>query len=265
VADAAAAKAGRLRYRHRQGAQCARFRRARLCGRRPRLAATRRDRSAVFPAVLHLSAPRAAADAGKLPLNRAARAANEWYAIAKIAGLKLCQAYRRQHGCDFVSVMPTNLYGPNDNFDLLSSHVLPALLAKIDAAVREGRDQVEIWGSGRPRREFLHVDDLVDAVVFLMKTWSDEAPINIGTGTDIPISELAKLIAGIVGFEGRFIFDPSKPDGTPRKLLDVSKLTALGWRPRIDLETGIRATYQWYRTSGATPSWAGSDSNQSSR
>jgi GDP-L-fucose synthase len=190
---------------------------------------------------------------------------NEWYAIAKIAGLKLCQAYRRQHGCDFVSVMPTNLYGPNDNFDLLSSHVLPALLAKIDAAVREGRDQVEIWGSGRPRREFLHVDDLVDAVVFLMKTWSDEAPINIGTGTDIPISELAKLIAGIVGFEGRFIFDPSKPDGTPRKLLDVSKLTALGWRPSIDLETGIRATYQWYRTSGATPSWAGSDSNQSSR
>jgi GDP-L-fucose synthase len=176
---------------------------------------------------------------------------NEWYAIAKIAGLKLCQAYRRQHGCDFVSVMPTNLYGPNDNFDLLSSHVLAALLAKIDAAVREGRDQVEIWGSGRPRREFLHVDDLADAVVFLMKTWSDEAPINIGTGTDIPIAELAKLIAGIVGFKGRFIFDPSKPDGTPRKLLDVAKLTGLGWRPRIDLETGIRQTYQWYRTSGA--------------
>ncbi len=174
---------------------------------------------------------------------------NEWYAIAKIAGLKLCQAYRRQHGCDFVSVMPTNLYGPNDNFDLLSSHVLPALLAKIDAAVRDGRDTVEIWGSGRPRREFLHVDDLADAVVFLMKTWSDEEPINIGTGTDVTIAELARLIADVVGFTGRFVFDASKPDGTPRKLLDVSKLTAIGWRPRISLEAGIRQTYDWYQTS----------------
>jgi GDP-L-fucose synthase len=172
---------------------------------------------------------------------------NEWYAVAKIAGLKLCQAYRRQHGCDFVSVMPTNLYGPNDNFDLLSSHVLPALIAKIDAAVRESRDTVEIWGSGRPRREFLHVDDLADAVVFLMKTWSDEEPINIGTGTDVTIAELARLIADVVGFTGRFVFDDSKPDGTPRKLLDVSKLAALGWRPRIDLEAGIRQTYEWYR------------------
>jgi len=176
---------------------------------------------------------------------------NEWYAIAKIAGLKLCQAYRRQHGCDFVSLMPTNLYGPNDDFDLLSSHVLAALLAKIDAAVRDGRDTVEIWGSGRPRREFLHVDDLADAVVFLMKNWSDEEPINIGTGTDITIAELARLIADIVGFRGDFIFDPSKPDGTPRKLLDVSKLTALGWRPRIDLEAGICQTYEWYRISHA--------------
>jgi len=174
---------------------------------------------------------------------------NEWYAVAKIAGLKLCQAYRRQHGCDFVSVMPTNLYGPNDNFDLLSSHVLAALLAKIDAAVRECRDVVEIWGSGSPRREFLHVDDLADAVVFLMKTWSDEEPINIGTGADVTISELAKLIAEIVGFSGRFVFDGSKPDGTPRKLLDVSKLAALGWRPQIELQTGIRQTYDWYRTS----------------
>ena len=170
---------------------------------------------------------------------------NQWYAIAKIAGLKLCQAYRRQHGCDFVSVMPTNLYGPNDNFDLLSSHVLPALLAKIDTAVRQNRDAVEIWGSGRPRREFLHVDDLADAVVFLMKTWSDEEPINIGTGTDVTISELARLIAEIVGFTGRFVFDASKPDGTPRKLLDVSRLTALGWQPRIDLKAGIRQTYDW--------------------
>jgi len=174
---------------------------------------------------------------------------NEWYAIAKIAGLKLCQAYGRQHGCDFVSVMPTNLYGPNDNFDLLSSHVLPALLAKIDAAFGEGRDTVEIWGSGRPRREFLHVDDLADAVVFLMKSWSEEEPINIGTGTDVTIAELARLIAKTVGFEGRFIFDPSKPDGTPCKLLDTSKLTALGWHPRITLEAGIRQTYDWYRTS----------------
>jgi GDP-L-fucose synthase len=177
---------------------------------------------------------------------------NEWYAIAKIAGLKLCQAYRRQHSCDFVSVMPTNLYGPNDNFDLLSSHVLPALLAKIDAAVREGRATVEIWGSGRPRREFLHVDDLADAVVFLMKSWSDEEPINIGTGTDVTIAELARLIAHVVGFAGKFVFDDSKPDGTPRKLLDVSKLTALGWCSRIDLEAGIRQTYEWYRTSRVT-------------
>jgi len=174
---------------------------------------------------------------------------NEWYAIAKIAGLKLCQAYRRQHGCDFVSVMPTNLYGPNDNFDLVSGHVLPALLAKFDAAVRESRDKVEIWGSGHPRREFLHVDDLADALVFLLKTWSEDEPINIGTGTDVTIAELAGLIANVVGFTGRFVFDASKPDGTPRKLLDVSKLTAIGWHPRIELEAGIRQTYEWYRTS----------------
>jgi GDP-L-fucose synthase len=174
---------------------------------------------------------------------------NEWYAIAKIAGLKLCQAYRRQHGSDFVSVMPTNLYGPNDNFDLLSGHVLPALLAKIDAAVRNRCDTVEIWGSGRPRREFLHVEDLADAVVFLMKAWSDEEPINIGTGTDVTIAELAQLIAEILGFSGRFRFDTSKPDGTPRKLLDISRLSALGWRPRIPLEAGIRQTCEWYRAS----------------
>jgi GDP-L-fucose synthase len=174
---------------------------------------------------------------------------NQWYAIAKIAGLKLCEAYRRQHGCDFVSVMPTNLYGPNDNFDLPSSHVLAALLAKIDAALREGRDTVEIWGSGRPRREFLHVNDLADAVVFLMKHWSDAEPINIGTGTDVTIAELARLIADIVGFTGRFVFDAAKPDGTPRKLLDVSKLITLGWCPRITLEAGVRQTYEWYRAS----------------
>jgi len=172
---------------------------------------------------------------------------NQWYAVAKIAGLKLCQAYRRQHGCDFVSVMPTNLYGPNDNFELLSAHVLPALLTKIDAAARDGRDTVEIWGSGRPRREFMHVDDLADAVVFLMKTWSAEEPINIGTGTDVTITDLATLIADVVGFTGQFVFDASKPDGTPRKLLDVTKLTSLGWSPRIDLAAGIRQTYEWYR------------------
>jgi GDP-L-fucose synthase len=172
---------------------------------------------------------------------------NEWYALAKIAGLKLCQAYRRQHGCNFVSVMPTNLYGPSDNFDLLSAHVLPALLAKIDSAMRDGRDTVEIWGSGQPRREFMHVDDLADAVVFLMKTWSDEEPINIGSGADVTITDLARLIADVVGFTGQFVFDASKPDGAPRKLLDVSKLTALGWSSHIDLAAGIRQTYEWYR------------------
>ncbi len=175
---------------------------------------------------------------------------NESYAIAKIAGLKLCQAYRRQYGCDFVSVMPTNLYGPNDNFDLLSSHVLPALMAKIDAAVREGSEAVEIWGSGKPRREFLHVDDLADAAVFLMQNWSGSEPVNIGTGSDVTIMELARQIGLVVGFKGRFVFDASKPDGTPRKLLDVSRLLGLGWRPRIGLEAGIRDTYDWYSTSG---------------
>jgi GDP-L-fucose synthase len=173
---------------------------------------------------------------------------NEAYAIAKIAGLKLCQAYRRQYGCDFVSVMPTNLYGPNDNFDLVSSHVLAALIAKTDAAIRQGAETVEIWGTGQPRREFLHVDDLADAVVFLMQNWSEDEPINIGSGEDETIVELAGLIARVLGFTGRFVFDPSKPDGAPRKLLDVSKLTALRWRPRIGLAEGIRQTYDWYRT-----------------
>jgi GDP-L-fucose synthase len=171
---------------------------------------------------------------------------NQWYAVAKIAGLKLCQAYRRQYGCDFISVMPTNLYGPNDNFDLSSSHVLPALLAKINNAVREGRDSVEIWGTGRPRREFLHVDDLADATVFLMKTWSEEEPINIGTGEDVTIADLARLIADIVGFNGTFSFNTSMPDGAARKLLDVSNLFAQGWRPRIALADGIRHAYEWY-------------------
>ena len=171
---------------------------------------------------------------------------NEWYAIAKIAALKLCQAYRRQYACDFVSVMPTNLYGPYDNFELLSSHVLPALMAKIDAAARRGDSSVTIWGSGWPRREFLHVDDLAEAAVFLMQAWSEEQPINIGTGQDLTILELTKMIAGVIGYKGEFVFDASKPDGTPQKLLDISKLAALGWQPRIDLEGGIKQTYDWY-------------------
>jgi GDP-L-fucose synthase len=173
---------------------------------------------------------------------------NEWYAIAKIAGLKLCQANRRQYGCDFVSVMPTNLYGPHDNFDLMSGHVLPALMARIDGAARDGRQAVEIWGTGSPRREFLHVDDLADAAVFLFKTWPDDEWVNIGTGEDLTIADLARSIADVVGFAGRLVFDSSKPDGAPRKLLDVAKLTALGWRATIALEDGIGRTYQWYRS-----------------
>ena len=178
---------------------------------------------------------------------------NQWYAIAKIAGLKLCEAYRRQYGCDFISVMPTNLYGPGDNFDPLTSHVLAALIVKIDDAVRCGHDRVVIWGTGTPRREFLHVDDLADAAVFLIKNWSSDEHINIGTGQDLSVAELARTIGRIIGFEGNFVFDPSKPDGTPRKLLDVAKLNALGWRYRTDLESGIRQTYDWYRREKVLP------------
>jgi GDP-L-fucose synthase len=172
---------------------------------------------------------------------------NEWYAIAKIAGLKLCQAYRRQYGCDFVSVMPTNLYGPGDNLDLATGHVLAALVVKIEDAVRIGSEAVEVWGTGTPRREFLHVDDLADAAVFLMRDWSEDEPVNIGSGEDLSIAELARLIARLAGFAGRFVYDASKPDGTPRKLLDVAKLHRLGWRHRIDLETGIRDACEQYR------------------
>jgi len=171
---------------------------------------------------------------------------NQWYAIAKIAGIKLCQAYRQQYGCNFISLMPTNLYGPGDNFDLTSSHVLPALLAKIDQAKREGLPTVELWGSGQPRREFLHVDDLADASVFALQHYDGDVPLNVGTGTDVTIRELAELIADVVGFTGSFTYNTSKPDGTPRKLLDVSRLVALGWRARTDLRTGIEQTYEWY-------------------
>ena len=172
---------------------------------------------------------------------------NQWYAVAKIAGIKLCQAYRRQYGCNFVSVMPTNLYGPGDNFDLASSHVVPALIAKFHHAKVTGASEVEIWGSGTPKREFLYVDDLADAVVHVMRVYSGEEHINIGTGTDVTIAELAEMAAKVVGFTGRLVFDPRKPDGTPRKLLDVSRLQALGWTARTALEDGLQLSYRWFR------------------
>lgn len=177
---------------------------------------------------------------------------NQWYAIAKIAGLKQCQAYRRAYGRDFISVMPTNLYGPGDNFDLTSSHVLPALMAKAHAAKLTGKGSLTLWGTGTPRREFLHVDDLADACVFLMKTYSDENLVNIGVGEDVTIRELAEIIADVVGFRGSFAFDTSKPDGTPRKLLDVGRLNGLGWKAKTGLREGIAATYDWYRNNVAT-------------
>jgi GDP-L-fucose synthase len=171
---------------------------------------------------------------------------NEWYAIAKIAGLKTCQAYRKQYGFDAISAMPTNLYGPGDNFDLQSSHVLPALIRKFVTAVETGAKEVEIWGTGTPRREFLHVDDMADACVFLMATYSDPRLVNVGWGEDVSIGELASIVAGITGFKGSLRFDTTKPDGTPRKLLDTRRLTALGWKPRIRLPEGIRGTVEWY-------------------
>lgn len=173
---------------------------------------------------------------------------NEWYAIAKIAGIKMCQAYRKQYGFDAISAMPTNLYGPGDNFDLENSHVLPALMRKFHEAKHSGAGSVEVWGSGKPRREFLHVDDLADACVYLMREYSGPDFLNIGWGRDISIGELAILISEVVGFDGRLEFDPGKPDGTPRKLLDTSRLTTLGWQPSIQLEKGIADTYEWYRT-----------------
>ena len=171
---------------------------------------------------------------------------NEPYAIAKIAGIKLCQAYRRQHQFDAISLMPTNLYGPGDNFNLESSHVLPALLRRIDDAREAGSREVVIWGTGTPRREFLHVDDLADACLHAMSHYSGDVALNTGTGEDVAIGELARLICEIVGYQGELRFDTSKPDGTPRKLLDVSKFSALGWKARIGLRAGIEQTYQWY-------------------
>lgn len=171
---------------------------------------------------------------------------NEAYAIAKIAGLKMCEFYNQQYGTNYISVMPTNLYGINDNFDLKTSHVLPALIRKIHEAKLANQESVTIWGSGKPKREFLHVDDLADAVLFLMKNYDDSSIINIGTGKDIEIIELAHIVAEIVGFKGEINTDTTKPDGTPRKLVDVSKLFALGWKPKISLSDGIKSTYNWY-------------------
>ncbi len=171
---------------------------------------------------------------------------NEWYAIAKIAGLKLALAYRRQYGCDFISAMPTNLYGPGDNFDLQTSHVLPALIRKAHEAKIGGEKQITIWGSGTPRRELLHVDDCADALVCLMQRYSADQHINVGAGEDITILDLIRLVASIVGFEGEIVRDHGKPDGTPRKLLNIGRLKALGWSPRISLPDGIAATYRWY-------------------
>lgn len=171
---------------------------------------------------------------------------NQWYAVAKIAGLKLCAAYRRQHGCDFIAAQPTNLYGPGDTYDLQASHVVPALIAKMHRARISGQEEVEVWGTGRPRREFLHVDDLADALVFLMERYSGEQHINIGCGSDVSIAELAALIAEVVGFAGGLRYATDKPDGAPRKLLDVGRLKALGWQPRIGLREGLADAYRWF-------------------
>jgi GDP-L-fucose synthase len=171
---------------------------------------------------------------------------NQWYAVAKIAGIKQCQAYRRARGRDFISAMPTNLYGPGDNFDLQSSHVLPALIAKAHRAKLDGIKELTVWGTGKPLREFLHVDDLADACIFLMKNYSEESHINVGCGTDVTIRTLAETISEVVGFTGTFTYDAGKPDGTPRKLMDVSRLTAAGWTAKIGLKEGIASTYAWY-------------------
>ncbi len=171
---------------------------------------------------------------------------NEWYAIAKIAGIKLCQAYRRQYGADFIAAMPTNLYGPGDNFDLQSSHVLPALIRKAHEAKRAGAREMSLWGSGTPRREFLHVDDCADACVHLMCGYSGEAPVNVGAGEDIAILDLARLVCKVVGFTGSIFLDSNRPDGTPRKLMDSARLRGLGWAPRIGLEAGIEETYHCF-------------------
>ena len=173
-------------------------------------------------------------------------ATNEWYAVAKIAGVKLCDAYRRQYGCNFISLMPTNLYGPGDNFDLESGHVIPALMRRMHDAKMARRDSVAVWGSGAPRREFLHVDDLADACLFLMERYAVEGPVNVGSGEELSIADLAALVKDVVGFRGNIVFDASKPDGTPRKRLDLGRLDRLGWRARQALPSGLEDTYRWF-------------------
>lgn len=196
--------------------------------------------SCIFPKLAPQPMPESALLTGPL------EPSNEWYAIAKIAGLKLCAAYRRQYGCDFISAQPTNLYGPFDNFDLESSHVLPALLRKAHDAKRAGAAVLPVWGSGTPLREFLHVDDLADALVFLARTYSEEGFVNIGSGAEVSIAELAQLVARTTGFAGAVQFDASRPDGTPRKLLDTGLLESLGWKASIALPEGLADTYAWF-------------------
>lgn len=186
---------------------------------------------------------------------------NEPYAVAKIAGIKLCEAYRKQYGVDFISAMPTNLYGPGDNFDLHSSHVLPALIRKFHEAKERGEPSVSVWGTGKPRREFLHVDDLADACLYLMRSYSEAETVNVGVGKDISISELAELVREVVGYAGEISYDTTKPDGTPRKLLDVEKLNALGWQYRMPLKEGIAKTYAWFTERYCTSIAAYSTSN----
>jgi len=171
---------------------------------------------------------------------------NEWYAIAKIAGIKMCLAYKKQYGFNAISIMPTNLYGPGDNFNLANSHVMPALIRKFHDAKKQGKDSVEVWGTGTPKREFLHVDDMADASVYLMNNYDAEQFVNVGTGEDVTIKELAIIVKDTVGFDGKLVFDSSKPDGTPRKLMDVSKLTDAGWQAKIALADGVKETYQWF-------------------
>ncbi|MGA2598482.1 MAG: GDP-L-fucose synthase [Bryobacteraceae bacterium] len=186
---------------------------------------------------------------------------NEWYAIAKIAGIKMAQAYRKQYGFNAISLMPTNLYGAGDNFDLENSHVLPALMRKFHEAKIAGAPEVVVWGSGSPRREFLHVDDLADAAVFLMQNYDDPGIVNVGTGSDVTIRELAEIVQRVIGYQGRLVFDTTRPDGTPRKLLDVSKLAALGWQASVKLKDGIARTYEWYESPSYFPIASGISAN----
>ena len=179
-------------------------------------------------------------------LTSALEPTNEWYAIAKIAGIKLCQAYRKQYGCDFISAMPTNLYGPNDNFHPENSHVPAALLSRFHEAMIKGANSVNVWGTGKPCREFLHVDDLAEACLFLLQNYSGSQHINVGTGSDISIADFASLLKTVVGFEGHITFETDRPDGTPRKLLDVTNINALGWKSKIELEDGLKQYYRWY-------------------